>query len=147
MAFLVDTNILLRSAQPAHPLFSQATNAVSRLLRQKQSVFFCAQNIAEFWNVATRPVEVNGLGMSTDEARKEIAAIEASLTLLPDVPEIYAEWKRIVFIHNIQGIKVYDARLAALMMVHSVGNFLTFNAGDFKRFDRINAIHPSLVSS
>jgi hypothetical protein len=48
MRVLVDTNILLRSAQPAHPLCSQATHAVSRLLRQKESVFFCAQNIAEF---------------------------------------------------------------------------------------------------
>ena len=56
MGVLVDTNVLLRSAQPTH-LCSQATHAVSKLLRQKESVFFCSQNIAEFWNVATRPVD------------------------------------------------------------------------------------------
>jgi len=63
MRVLVDTNILLRSAQPNHPLFSQATGAVSKLLRQRESLFFCAQNTAEFWNVATRPAGANGLGM------------------------------------------------------------------------------------
>ena len=65
MRILVDTNILLRSAQPNHALCPQATQAVTKLLRQKDSVFFCPQNIAEFWNVATRPAEANGLGFST----------------------------------------------------------------------------------
>ena len=60
MRVLVDTNILLRSAQPTHPLCAQATHAVSKLIRQKDAVFFCSQNIAEFWNVATRPADLNG---------------------------------------------------------------------------------------
>ena len=62
MRVLIDTNILLRSAQPTHPLCMEATYAVSKLLRQDDAVSFCSQNIAEFWNVATRPAEVNGLG-------------------------------------------------------------------------------------
>lgn len=81
MRALVDTNILLRSAQPNHPLSPQATNAVSGLLRRGDSVFFCAQNIAEFWNVATRPAGANGLGMTNQEVLKEIGAIEAALVL------------------------------------------------------------------
>ena len=113
MRVLVDTNILLRSAQPNHPLFSQATRAVSKLLRQNDSVFFCSQNIAEFWSVATRPARLNGLGFSHEEALREVASIEESLTLLPDVPAIYAAWKRIVNEHRVQGVRVYDARLVA----------------------------------
>ncbi len=53
MRVLVDTNVLLRSAQPSHPLCGQATHAVSAMIRQGDSVFFCPQNIAEFWNVAS----------------------------------------------------------------------------------------------
>lgn len=102
MRVLVDTNILLRSAQPNHPLCPQATHAVSKLLRQKDSVFFCAQNIAEFWNVATRPTSANGLGMSGKDVLVEINNIENLLTLLPDIPGVYAEWKRIVDHHDVQ---------------------------------------------
>ena len=80
MRVLVDTNILLRSVQPNHPLCSQATHAVSKLIRQKDAVFFCSQNIAEFWNVATRPAERNGLGFSPQEALQEVGNIEKSLT-------------------------------------------------------------------
>src|SRR5271165_5881696 len=128
MRVLVDTNILLRSAQPNHPLCPQATHAVSKLIRQKDAVFFSPQNIAEFWNVATRPADLNGLGLSHEEVLHEVSSIEKLLTLLPDVPAIYTAWKEIVRDHKVQGVKVYDARLVATMNVYAVENVLTFNA-------------------
>src|ERR1700685_2750239 len=134
MRVLVDTNILLRSAQPTHPLCAQATQAVSKLIRQKDAVFFCSQNIAEFWNVATRPADLNGLGLSHEEALLEVSSIERLLTLLPDVPAVYNVWKEIVIEYKVQGVKVYDARLIASMMVYDVGGILTFDANDFKRY-------------
>jgi predicted nucleic acid-binding protein len=142
MRVLVDTNILLRSAQPNHPLCYQASHAVSKLLRQNGSVFFCPQNIAEFWNVATRPADQNGLGFSFEEVLREVASIEESLTLLPDVPTIYAAWKSIVHDYKVQGVKVFDARLVAVMNVYAVESILSFNSADFKRYDRVTAIHP-----
>jgi predicted nucleic acid-binding protein len=143
MRVLVDTNILLRSAQPNHPLCSQATRAVSKLLRQNDSVFYCFQNIAEFWNVATRPAGFNGLGLSHEEASHEVSRIEELLTLLPDLPGIYATWKRIVYEHRVQGVKVYDARLVAIMSVYAVESVLTFHTPDFKRYDSVTALHPA----
>jgi len=143
MRVLVDTNILLRSAQPNHPLCSQATHAVSKLLRQKDSVFFCPQNIAEFWNVATRPADRNGLGFSHEEVLREVASIEESLTLLPDVPALYGAWKRIVKDYKVQGVRVYDARLVAVMSVYAVESILSFNNADFERFDLVTTLHPA----
>ncbi len=72
-----------------------------------------------------------------------MTSIEGLLTLLPDVPAIYTAWKDIVRDHKMQGVKVYDARLVAFMSVYSVKVILTFNDTDFKRYDRITAIHPS----
>lgn len=145
MRVLVDTNILLRSAQPNHPLSSQATHAVSKLIRDNDAVFFCPQTIAEFWNVATRPAERNGLGLSPDEAMKDVGNIERLLTLLPDVPAIYNEWKRIVAAYKVRGVKVYDARLVAIMSAYAVEGILTFNTADFERFTNVRAIHPSTL--
>jgi len=143
MRVLVDTNILLRSAQPNHPLCTQATQAVSSLLRQQHAVFFCAQNIAEFWNVATRPAGLNGLGLSHEEALQEVSDVEKLLTLLPDVPAVYAVWKQIVYDHRVQGVKVYDARLVAVMNLYAVESILTFDVDGFKRYTNISARHPA----
>jgi predicted nucleic acid-binding protein len=147
MRVLVDTNILLRCAQPNHPLFYQATQAVSKLLRQEESVFSCPQIIAEFWNVATRPADRNGLGFSREEVLREVASIEESLTLLPDVPAIYAAWKHLVYDYQVQGVKVYDARLVAVMSVYAVESILSFNSADFKRYDLVTAVHPASLLS
>ena len=145
MRVLVDTNILLRSAQPSNPLCAQAAHAVSKLIRQKGAVFFCSQNIAEFWNVATRPADLNGLGLSHEEVLQEVSSIERLLTLLPDIPAIYPAWKEIVADNKVQGVKVYDARLVAIMTVYAVERVLTFNTADFKRYSNITALHPSSV--
>jgi predicted nucleic acid-binding protein len=145
MRVLIDTNILLRAVQPSHPLCTQATQAVSKLIRQKDAVFFCSQNIAEFWNVVTRPADQNGLGFSQEEALQEVGSIEKLLTLLPDIPAIYTAWKAIVRDHKVQGVKAYDARLVATMNVYAVESLVTFNAVDFKRYGNITALHPSAI--
>ena len=97
--------------------------------------------------MATRPADQNGLGLSPEEAIHEVASIEKLLTLLPDIPAIYAEWKEIVRDHKVQGVKVYDARLVATMSVYGVETVLTFNAADFKRYSNITALHPSSILS
>jgi predicted nucleic acid-binding protein len=76
---------------------------------------------------------------------REVSSIEKLLTLLPDVPAIYAAWKEIVREHKVQGVKVFDARLVATMSVYAVEKVLTFNVADFRRYSKITAIDPSIV--
>lgn len=145
MRVLVDTNVLLRSAQPNHPSYPQAISAVSRLMRRNDLLFFCSQNIAEFWNVATRPADRNGIGLSVDEVLREIRSNENLFALLPDIPAVYTIWKQIVEEQKVQGVKVYDARLVAFMTVYTVEGILTFNASDFSRYRNITALHPASI--
>ena len=134
MSVLVDTNVLLRQLQPELPQYRAAIDSVARFLDDGEIVYFTPQNVAEFWNVMTRPVANNGLGFSVAQALAEVEKIEATLTLLPDSPAIYSEWKRLVIKHSVLGAKVHDTRLVASMNVHGVGRLLTFNTADFQRF-------------
>ncbi|MGA2794947.1 MAG: type II toxin-antitoxin system VapC family toxin [Roseiarcus sp.] len=141
MSVLVDTNVLLRRTQPNHEHHAIAMESVARLLAAGETVCFTSQNVAEFWNVVTRPVASNGLGFSVSLALGEVEKIERILTLLPDSPAAYTEWKRLVVTHSVRGSKVHDARLVAAMKVHGVGRILTFNTDDFTRFG-IEVLHP-----
>lgn len=146
MSVLVDTNVLLRRTQPAHENHAVAVESVARLLAVGESVHFTPQNIAEFWNVVTRPVANNGLGFSVARALAEVEKIERALTLLPDLPAMYGEWKRLVVQNGVQGVKVHDARLVAAMNVHNVRRILTFDTGDFARYG-VDVLQPSSVLS
>jgi predicted nucleic acid-binding protein len=86
VSVLVDTNVLLRRAQPNHEHYKSAVESVARLLEAGETVNFTPQNVFEFWNVITRPVANNGLGFSTSQALAEVERFERILTLLPETP-------------------------------------------------------------
>jgi len=109
-------------------------------------VYFTLQNISEFWNVATRPIANNGLGFSVATVLNEIAKIERYLSVLPDSPSVYGEWKRLVIQRYVLGSKVHDAKLVAAMNVHEVRRILTFNADDFVRYG-LEVVHPDSLAS
>ena len=145
MNYLIDTNVLLRSAQPEDALYSVATDVVEKLLNDGHALYITPQNVAEFWNSATRPKINNGLGMTPQQAEDEVRRLETILLLAPDDPTIYIEWRRIVLDKNVCGVLVHDARLVAAMKVHGITHVLTFNARDFARFDDIVVVVPSSI--
>jgi predicted nucleic acid-binding protein len=100
----------------------------------------------EFWVVATRPVAGNGLGLSAAEASAELARLRALFPLLLDTPAIFAEWERLVNVHQVLGKNAHDARLVAAMVVHGLTHILTFNTADFSRFPGITVIDPATVT-
>jgi predicted nucleic acid-binding protein len=143
--FLIDTNLLLRSVDPAHPMNAAATDAFSTLRKQGKTLHIVPQNLIEFWNVYTRPLERNGLGRTAQEARAEVDRIKSFFPLLLDKPAIYSAWEQLVVTHDIVGVNVHDARLVAAMLVHQLTHILTFNTSDFNRYSEITAIHPAAI--
>ena len=62
MRVLVDTNVLLRSVQKGHSSCRVARQALVSLYRSEFALCLASQNIAEFWNVCTRPAGSERLG-------------------------------------------------------------------------------------
>jgi predicted nucleic acid-binding protein len=99
----------------------------------------------EFWNVCTRPAERNGLGLTPVEADREASRLEGILTLLPDIPAIYPEWRRLVIANSVLGVQVNDAHIVAAMNVYGIISLITFNGRDFTRYAGMRAVHPDDV--
>jgi hypothetical protein len=79
VAILIDTNIFLRGAQPLSPDLYPAKSAVDLLRVSGETLTLAVQNLIEFWAVATRPQQSNGLGMSVELAGIEIAKVQRDL--------------------------------------------------------------------
>jgi predicted nucleic acid-binding protein len=94
--FLLDTNILLRLAQPRHEMHTLARRALQALFRRKDSVFSVPQVLYEFWVVATRPKANNGLGLSPRKTTSRITKAASIFELVPDDERVYSEWLRLV---------------------------------------------------
>lgn len=68
---LVDTNILLRITRRSDPHHKTVDAALARLAEQGTTLHYTFQNIAELWNVMTRPITSNGFGLSAAETHLE----------------------------------------------------------------------------
>ncbi len=148
MPYLIDTNILLRTLVTDDPNYQITTDAIASLRRGKERLFIAPQNLIELWNVATRPADKNGLGLSTDEAQAEVVRLKQLFILLPDREQIYPEWERLVKTYEVKGAKVHDTRLVAFMLVHRLSHILTFNVKDFRRFNpEITPVSPQEIVS
>ena len=143
MSVFVDSNILLRTADPGDPKHETAVRSITALIERGDTLVITPQIAAEFWNVATRPAEKNGLGMSVDEARDEIVRLEGFLSILQESVDVYVEWKHLVVSHSVKGVQAHDARIVAAMNVYSIKQLLTFNVDDFKRYKDIDVIRPA----
>ena len=145
MSYLVDTNVLLRLAQPNHPMRNDARQALIALRKRNEALCVVPQTIVEFWAVATRPVENNGLGLTTEETVRETSKLKRLFKLRADTPVVFAGWEKLVMQYRVAGKQTHDARLVAAMLAHGLTHILTFNTGDFKRFSEISAVDPASV--
>lgn len=134
MAYLIETNILVRLANVSDPDFAVADAAVAKLHQQGEMLRTAPQNLIEFRNVATRPVTANGLGLPPSFVEAKAAVFEAAFPILPETPDIYPAWKALVQAAGVVGKQVHDARLVAVCHVHAVTHVLTFNVRHFARF-------------
>ena len=120
-----------------------ATQALARLLGQGHEVYITAQNLIEFWAVATRPLEANGFGWTSERTAKEVSELEERFPVLPDSPEVFTRWLELVKRLPVHGKRVHDARFVAVLQAYAVEHLVTFNISDFAVFSFLSLIDPS----
>ncbi|HLL89841.1 MAG TPA: type II toxin-antitoxin system VapC family toxin [Tepidisphaeraceae bacterium] len=146
MRGLVDTNILLRIAEPSHAMHRLTLDALDVLHARGAVLHVVPQVLYEFWSVATRPPGAyGGLGLPTARVVAELARTRSIFALLPDTPDVLPAWEALVVAHDVKGKASHDARIAAAMRVHGVSHLLTFNGGDFARFPHVTVLAPADV--
>ncbi len=127
-------------------MYIDVSRAVSMLFDRGDELQVVGQNLIEFWAVATRAINENGLGLTVAEAALELKKLKTTFTVLPDSADILPLWEELVVRHLVRGKQAHDARLVAAMNVHNLTHLLTFDTGDFKRYDGITVVSPASVS-
>lgn len=147
MRILLDTNLLLRIADESSAHHADAVAAINWLNGQDHEGCLVPQVLNEYWVVATRPLENNGLGLAPDQADAAIDLWMGLFRLLRDERGIFAHWRELVRDGKVQGKGAHDARLVAAMHRHGLTHLLTFNKADFVRYPGITVQTPKEVLS
>lgn len=142
MTIALDTNIVLRVVNASEPDHKRVSDFVASLRSNGESFALAAQVLHEYWVVATRPIDVNGLGIEPAAARLSADRALQLFSLLPDPPGLFQAWLEMCTRLSIRGRPAYDARLAAWMLLNNVKTLVTLNPGDFRRFPEIHCLTP-----
>jgi predicted nucleic acid-binding protein len=140
--YLLDTNVVMRFCNPSDVQHELATDAISRLLMQSDECLLVTQVIIEFWVVATRPTQVNGLGWTIEQTRSTIDQLLDRFPFLEESPQIFPNWLNLVTTNRVMGKRTHDARIIAAMLANGITHLLTFNPSDFAGISSITIIHP-----
>ena len=145
---LLDTGILLRAVNRSDPEHITVRDAL-RLLRGRQAkLVTCYQNLAEFWNVFTRPITPNhrtGYGGTIEDAQRcvrffrKYADFVSESNASGELTLVLMEQQRVT------GSKVHDARLAAIALSQAIPKILTMNPADFRRYPNIDVVTPAEI--
>lgn len=147
MRILVDTNILTRLADKDHPHSITAVAALQALWRDGHELRIVPQVLYEYWAVATRPVEANGLGFPVEVVSDDLDRFKALFSVLRDERGVLDPWQNLALATRANGKQSHDVRLVAAMQRHGLTHLLTFNVADFKRFSMIELLDPQHLAS
>jgi predicted nucleic acid-binding protein len=148
MLILIDTSVVVRTVEIGHRDHHLAVQSLRNLRHDGHLPCIVPQVHYEFWVVATRPVEQNGLGMTTQEAEAELTRLAPPLfRALQDERAVYKHWRRLVQMHDVKGKIAHDVRLVAAALRHELTHILTFNSGDFASFSEVKVLTPAKVAS
>ncbi len=129
MKILLDTNILVGLCEENRR--ARMAQAIRRQRTLGDELCLVPQVLYEFWVVATRPADDNGLAMGPKQTEDRVREMVESFPLRDDVDGIYNVWLDIVSAQHVQGKRAHDARLVAALRIHKLDAIMTENAGDF----------------
>lgn len=143
--YLLDTNIIVRFSNPDDDRHQLVSEAVATLLMRSDECCLTAQVLIEFWVVATRPIDVNGLGWSAEQTYNTIAQLLNRFPMLEEKTSVFMIWLNLVTQNQVKGKRTHDIRLVAVMLASGIDHILTLNPSDFAGMSGITIVRPQAI--
>ena len=136
----VDTNVLLTATDDSRQLHSEAMQLLADSTSQSLRLAASGQVVREYLVVATRPIEVNGLGLSIQDAEANVNELLRCIKLYDETEEVSRHLRQLAITHSLRGKRLHDANIIATMAVHGISTLLTQNGDDFAPFEDIAVV-------
>ena len=136
---VVDTNVLLAATDRSRDHHEAATRFLNEEVRR---LAVCPQVVREYLAVASRPVAVNGLGLSCEDAVANVEQFLEGLEVLAEGPATTRSLMNLVVTCPSVGNQVHDANVVAVALAHRAVAIVTDTARHFARFAHMVVVEP-----
>jgi predicted nucleic acid-binding protein len=133
---MLDTNVLLAATDEGRAEHRSALTIMNEWAAGDTTLCTSGQILREYFAVATRPTELNGLGVKPADAVSNIRAIRERTAFLSEDARVADRLRGLLADVKCKGKQVHDANVIATMLAHGVGTVVTMNVEDFACFER-----------
>lgn len=128
---VVDTNVLLAATDRSRGAHASAT---AFLNDDQRRLALTPQIVREYLAVTTRPVEVNGFGLSGEDAVGNVEQFLDDMELLSEDASTTRRLMDLIGKRSAAGKQVHDANVVAVALAHRASAIVTDNGRHFSRF-------------
>ncbi len=136
----LDTNVLLTATDESRSWHEHAGAVLSDAGRKGVHLAVSGQIAREYLAVATRPPDVNGLGLDSIDALSNVAAFLKRTVLYGETEGVARRLCQLVREYSLRGKRIHDANVVATMLVHGLDTLVTQNPDDFAPFQGIEVV-------
>ena len=136
----VDTNVLLTATDELRPFHREAAQLLAAPAGHHRHLAVNGQVLREYLAVATRPADVNGLGLGVRDAIDNVSEFLRWLDLYDETAEVSRRLRELVLTHGLRGRRIHDANIVATMLPYDIRSLVTGNAGDFAPFEDVSIL-------
>lgn len=136
----VDTNVLLTATDESRLRHQEAQRLLTESRHDGLHLAASGQVLREYLVVATRPTDVNGLGLGVRDAAANIGEFLRCIHLYDETEEVARRLREMCVSLNLQGKRLHDANIVATMATHGIRVLVTRDPGDFEIFDAIEVL-------
>ena len=136
----IDTNVLLTATDESRPNHEMARRLIAESDHNGLHLAVSGQVLREYMVVATRPIDVNGMGLDPHDAIGNVQAFLRFVRLYDETEAAADKLRRLGLEHGLRGKRFHDANIVATMSVHGIRALVTDNVRDFAAFEDIDAL-------
>jgi len=139
----LDTNVFLAATDRSRDEHSDCTALLSEVDSAGCHLACTPQVLREYLVVATRPVEANGLGLASIDARTNVRKFRNRITVLDESTRVLESLLALVEAHDLKGKRIHDANIVAAMTAHRLHVLVTSNSDDFRHISESTILGPT----
>jgi predicted nucleic acid-binding protein len=131
----IDTNVLVYAHLARSPLFAAASQQLRRLEDEGADLWISRQTLREYLSAMTRS---GALSTTIPIAAlvEDVRSMSEQFLVAEDGPQVTERLLTLLEQVEVGGKQIHDANIVATMLAQGIPRLLTYNVGDFHRFER-----------
>lgn len=142
----IDTNVLVYAHDLSAVHHSDSALLLSMVLMSSIQSVIAEQNIIELYRILTNSIAMRGNALTSLQARDLISNtyMRGSFEIIYPT-RLTIEQVLQLAVEQVTSAKIFDIRLAALILNTDIDYFATYNTSDFQNINRLNPLTPQQI--